>query len=269
MSDGVVRNALGAVQCRIDNGDGGPEDVFLTVFNPSLRSRSEVVTAEIDLPASSPCRYFQLRDQATGQTVPVQVASRKPHTAIANHLDDAPANFKCEQFVVHFPAGEVPGLGYRTYKIERGEPFATGSLVAASNTMENEHLRVRIETDGTLTVTEKGSGLVFRDLNYFLDNGEAGHAWMHHDPYQDRVIDSRGFPVRIALEECGPALTRYRVECRMEIPARLEENGGDAWQRLDGIGNAAGRSEDTVPDDRDFVCNVAAGCAACRGAGVF
>jgi alpha-mannosidase len=70
---------------------------------------------------------------------------------------------------------------------------------------------------------------------------------MHHNPARDRAIDSRGFPIDIQLEEDGALLSRYRVECRMEVPARLEENGGDAWQRLDGIGSAAGRSKETLP----------------------
>lgn len=245
LSDALVRNALGRIQCRIDNRDGGPEDVFLTVFNPSAQPRSEVLSAVIDLPQSAPCRYFSLT-AANGQEAPVQAASRKPHTAIANHLDDAAANFKTEQFEVHFLAEAIPAMGYSTFKIERGRPFAAGSLLTAANTMENEYLKVAVRTDGTLAVTHKETGAVFEDLNYFLDNGECGHAWMHHDPYRDLVVDSRGFPVRIALEENGPLLARIRVDCQMQVPARLDENGGDAWQRLDGVGNAARRSEDTV-----------------------
>ena len=33
----------------------------------------------------------------------------------------------------------------------------------------------------------------------------------------------------------------------MIVPAGLEENGGDPWQRLDGIGSSASRSRDTLP----------------------
>jgi len=136
-------------------------------------------------------------------------------------------------------------LGYATFRIDRSAMFDHGSLITAANTLENEHLRVRIQNDGTLSLLHKETGVIYDDLNYFLDNGEAGHAWMHHNPARDRVIDSRGFPVSIALEEDGPLLARYRIDCQMTIPAHLEENGGDPWQRLDGIGNAAGRSEET------------------------
>jgi mannosylglycerate hydrolase len=247
LSDGLLRNALGAIQCRIDNSNGGPEDVFLTVFNPSAQSRTEVVTAQVDLPASAPCRYFRLIDEGTGKPVDVQVSTRKPHTAIANHLDDAPANLKTEQFVIHFKADNVPGMGYRGYRVEREHPWAQGNLITADRVMENEYLLVILDADGTFSVLHKETDTFYEDLNYFQDNGEAGHAWMHHDPARDQVIDSRGFPVRISLEEDGPLQTAYRVDCMMQVPARLEENHGDPWQRLDGVGNAASRSKDTVP----------------------
>ncbi len=113
--------------------------------------------------------------------------------------------------------------------------------------MENEHAVVVIENDGTLTVTHKATGATFHGLNQFEDGGEAGMAWMHMTPGNDRVINSRGFPVTVALEENGPLLARYRVDVHMGIPARLEENGGDPWKRLDGVGNNARRSEETVP----------------------
>ena len=246
LSEAVLRNALGAIQKRIDTRGLGAEDVVVTVFNPSLQPRSEVATALLDLPDADTRGEFGLTDLATGEPVPVQMRSRRPHTAIVNHGGDAPMNLPTEQFEVHFPASAIPALGYRTYRVERNGRFRRGTQMNAPREMENEHLQVRIGNDGTLTVTHKDTGAVYRDLHYFIDNGEAGHAWMHHDPAHDRVIDSRGFAASIDLEEDGALLTRYRVTWHMRIPKRLEEQGGDRWQRLDGVGNAAARSGEEV-----------------------
>ncbi len=245
--EGVITRSLGDLQLRINNSRAKADDVLLTVFNPLARSRSEVVTAVLDLPYTGPRGEFALIDMETGKPVTVQVVARKPHWAIVNHAWDAPAMMKSERFTVHLDAAKLPALGHATFRVDRTKMFDRGSLVTAANTMENEHLRVAIKTDGTLSVTHKASGVKYDDLNYFLDNGEAGHAWMHHNPAIDQVIDSRGFPVRLALEEDGPLLARYRVEVDMIVPAGLEENGGDPWQRLDGIGSSASRSRDTRP----------------------
>ncbi len=244
ISNGVLKDSLGALQLRIDNSDCEPDAVLLTVFNPAPYARSGVVSAAVDLPYAGPRGEFELSDMANGENVTVQGADRKPVWAVQKHLGDAASMMKAQRFHVHFEAKNIPGLGYASYKVDRGKMFQRGSLVSAANTLENEFLRVAIQPDGTLRVTHKKTGIVYSDLLYFLDNGEAGHAWMHHNPSFDQVIDSRGFPVSIALEEDGPLLARFRVECRMQVPARLDENGGDPWQRLDGVGNSAKRSSE-------------------------
>lgn len=259
IGNGLIKRSLGEIQLHIDNSDCAPDDILLTVFNASPYPRSEVVSAAVDVPYTGPRGEFAITNAATGQPVTVQGADRKPFWAVQKHLGDAASMMKAQRFHVHFEAKDLPGLGYATYKIDRTRMFDRGSLVTAANTMENEFLRVAIQRDGTLQVTHKDSGVTYSDLLHFLDNGEAGHAWMHHNPAFDQVIDSRGFPVAIALEEDGPLLARYRIECRMTVPARLEENGGDPWQRLDGVGNAAKRSEDT----RELV--IVARVTLCRG----
>lgn len=247
LSKGIVKKSLGNIQLRIDNSAFPGDTALITVFNPSPQPRTEVVSAVVDLPDTGPRGEFRLLDTATGEETPVQGAGRRPYWAVAKHLGDAAAMVKSRRFHVHFEAREIPALGYAVYRVDRAGMFNHGSLVMAANTLENENLRATVENDGSITLLHKASGAIYRDLGYLLDNGEAGHAWMHHNPAHDAVIDSRAFPASIALEEDGPLLARLRVDRIMAVPARLEENGGDAWQRLDGVGNNARRADDTRP----------------------
>jgi alpha-mannosidase len=111
--------------------------------------------------------------------------------------------------------------------------------------MENEHLRVAINNDGTLRVLHKATGREYDGLHYVEDGGEAGHAWMHIEPARDSIVTSPGCPVEVTLEESGPLLARYRVAVTMAIPTHLEENGGNRSVRLDGGDNASSRSAGT------------------------
>ncbi len=243
IGEGLYTRSLATIQQHIDCG-GLPRDaIMLTVYNPSARGRSEIVAAVVDIPwrGPRPRGQFALRDAETGTPVTVQCAARKPQWAVVNHAWDATAMMRSERFTVYFEAAQLPGLGYASYVVDMDGAFSTGSLVSAANTLENERLRAAIQPDGTITLLDKRSGITYADLHYFVDEGEAGHAWMHVRPAFDRAVDSRGFPVVIALEENGPLLGRFRVEYRMRIPAGLQENGGDAWQRLDGVGNQASR----------------------------
>ena len=251
IGEGLYSRSLAFIQQNIDNSALPTDATVLTVYNPVPRDRREIVGAVVDLPweGPRPRGQFSLRDAVTGEPIPVQCASRKPHWAVVNHALDAPSMMRAERFTVHFEAGDIPGLGYATYVVDRERPFSTGTLVTATNTMENEHLRAAIQSDGTVTLLDKRTGTTFSDLHYFTDDGEGGHAWMHVRPAFDQVLDSRGFPVEIALEEDGPLLARFRIAYHMRVPTGLDENGGDPWQRLDGVGNQASRG----PGIRDLV----------------
>ena len=242
---GLTRRGLEKIQVRIDNSDASPEDVLLTVFNPSPYPRTEVVSAVIDLPEGTGYETFAIPEPGNGAPLPVQIVSRKPSHSVVNHEGNATAMMTCEQVVVRFQANDVPGFGYATYHLTREDATTYGSLVCGANAMENEHLRVAIQPDGTLAVTHKETGVTYDGLHHFEDSGEAGNAWMHVEPGFDKVVSSLGAPVTISLEEDGPLQTTYAIRYGMCVPAGLDENGGDPWQRLDGCDNAAKRTEET------------------------
>ena len=46
--------------------------------------------------------------------------------------------------------------------------------------MENEHLAVTVNANGTLTVRDKKTGRLFEGLGYFRDSSEIGNPWEHY-----------------------------------------------------------------------------------------
>jgi alpha-mannosidase len=240
---GVNLRSLGEIQRRIDHSDAQVGDVFFTVFNSSPYTRSEILTAVVDAPCGAVSREFNLLASDGKTRVPVQIASRKPHHAVVTQPGDAAHTMKCEQIAFHFDARNVPALGYTSFRLNGDGRFERGDLVCGERTMENEHLQVDINDNGTLRVTHKATGTVFDGLHYFQDSGEAGQAWMHVEPAIDKVVTSHGFPVSIALEQRGPLLARFRIEYAMCIPVGLDNAGSNAWERIDGFDNAARRTE--------------------------
>ncbi|MFV2067723.1 MAG: alpha-mannosidase, partial [Pirellulales bacterium] len=246
---GVKRRALQAIQHQIDNGDLSDETVVLTVFNSTPYRRSEVVTAVVDLPLEG--RFanggYMVRDGMTDEPIEVQEAGRWEHPAVVRHLGDATMEMPSLRVRLRIPLDDVPGLGYRTLLIRPDPQFSwpDGSLVTGPNTMENEHLKVVINPNGTFDLTDKMTGQTFTNLHYFSDNGEAGHAWRHIPPCHDRVFTTlHGCPT-IERLETGPFSARFAVTHTLELPARLDEGKGDHVRRLDGDGDDAGRSAET------------------------
>ena len=79
----------------------------------------------------------------------------------------------------------LPAMGYTTLTVRPGDaggptrhPAGPG-LVSSERSMENEHLRVIIEPNATLTITDKRTGQTYSRLMSFLENGDIGDGWHH------------------------------------------------------------------------------------------
>ncbi len=246
ISRGAARRALQSLQLMVDNSDIPDDRVVVTVFNPSPFERSEVVTAYVDLPVGCVYKFFSIRDAETAERMPSQTFSRVTANPVLRQLNDATLRMASERVGVHFLAMRVPPLGYRTYVFaqEETEPISEPSMVTGTDRLENEHLVVEVESDGTLQVTDKDSRSKYGELNLFVDDGEAGMAWRHIPPAFDRVVTSRGSLKTVSVLESGPVLSKLKIEHVMRIPYRLDEAGSDEVRRLDGNGDQACRSEE-------------------------
>lgn len=223
ISAGLMRRALQHIQGRINNDDIDISEAVLTVFNPSPFARSEVVTALVDLPEESRYEGFAIVDPQ-GDETPWQEVSRWPQGTLVRNLQDISLEQRATRIELHFRVENVPALGYKTYHLQRRdyERRTPASLVVAHNAMENEHLHVRVNDNGTLAIVDKQTGRAYDGLHYFEDGGEVGHSWVHMAPEFDELLTSRGARVEIELEEDGALLARYRIRVHMEIPFGVE-----------------------------------------------
>ena len=238
IADGVLRRSLQNIQLNVDNSDLDKREIALTVFNPSLYPRSEVLTAVVDLDEKLQYGDFSLFD-TDGKNVPIHVIERYPEEQVVRNLIDVTLAIVGDRVEFQFYAESIPAMGYKTY-IMRPEGRRMGSpvnLTPSPNVLENEYLRVEIDDDGALELTDKKSGKTYEDLHYFVDDGEAGHAWQHLAVPNDKKITSVGCPVDIALVESTPLQATYEVTYRMRLPAGLEyrnkqamENPSHGWR---------------------------------------
>ncbi len=115
-----------------------------------------------------------------------------------------------------FLASDVPGFGWRTYEPAAGPGPAT-PLRSGPSTLENEHLRVRVDDrDGTFTVTT-ADGVEVAGCNRYVDGGDGGDTYNYSPPEVDRVVDAPE-SVRVSSLEEGPVQARLLVESTYRWP---------------------------------------------------
>jgi len=187
----------------LDAVDTRGEGVPVAVFNSLAWERTDVVTAEVDLPGAPDS--LGLVDSDGGQ-VPVQVLQRK--------AGQGKTGF---QFV--FLAGKVPSLGYRIYRaVPASKPAgaARGGLAATPDSLENEFFRVELDKKtGWITslVDKRTKKQVFTGpanvLQSIVDEPQSMSAW--ELGYKGPPLDFGNSGASLSLVEAGPVRSILRV----------------------------------------------------------
>lgn len=223
IADELTQRAFWQIVPEIDRSSVGDQEIAITVFNPLPFGRSEVMTLGIDFPEEWKAANVAVYD-LKGNALPTQVYKHENVASEALQPLNCQLCAHMDRYFTHVPANEVPGVGYTTL-IAKPLPNTwkrnLGTMVREPNTMENEHLHVKFNDNGTLDITNRTQGRIFKGLHYFEDGGDKGNPWNYFAPEQDQVISSLGAPVKIALIENGPVLARYRVTYKLDLPAKL------------------------------------------------
>jgi mannosylglycerate hydrolase len=152
---------------------------------------------------------------------------------------------------IAFVAPEVPGHGWRTFGIRStprapSTPRRIGTLMSAvlpyalrfaqtswgqrllarfsrpasrpPYRIENECLAVQVLKDGTLRVTDRRDGTVYRGLNRLVDGGDAGDEYNYSPPAADVRAVARLRKVRVQRGAIGQSL---EIELVLPVPAEL------------------------------------------------
>lgn len=123
-----------------------------------------------------------------------------------------------------FEARDVPGTGWRSYRLRAapGPVEEHPAAVTRETVIENAWLRVEADPlTGHLSVLDKATGRVLRDLNAFEDGGDRGDEYNYCPPERDRLVQTPAAPPQIERVDAGPLGQALRVTLTLELPARL------------------------------------------------
>jgi mannosylglycerate hydrolase len=137
---------------------------------------------------------------------------------------------------IDFIAADLPAYGFKTFwlyprglkeEILHRDGYASQlrPLLTGQNSIENEFYRVEAcVQDGTLTVTDKESGVVFRGLNRFIDGGDVGDLYTYCPPDHDTQVSEPLESPKIELVGTGPVRATLRISGRWSLPTGCTAN---------------------------------------------
>lgn len=214
----------------IDFSKYDDEDMLLVLFNTLPYKRCETIRIYIDFPREMNVWDFELYDGA--KKLQKQIISRKEAVTPVSNLYTRPLPYEIDRFEVMLETGEIPAMGYKTIKAVKTKDFNrktvfwhdmrkfTGrELITGVNTMENEYLRVKVEHNGTVTLTDKKANMTYTNLNYFEETGDHGDYWIYYPPYHNKTFNSLGIDAEIWYEENGELSATITAKIKMLVPA--------------------------------------------------
>ena len=201
------------------------EGQILAVFNSTPFARTDVVEAYVDFPRDDKVEKadFVIEDHA-GKPVVHNVLSHEKLYGVSENGDAAYSAVFVDRYHVALRADDIPAMGYKCFRIlapRKPAAKVEPGLARSANTMENDFIRVAINKNGTVDITDKATGTVSRGLGYFEDGADAGTPWFFVRPETDRIVDTRGAKAKVKLVVNKPLFAVYRVELALGVPESL------------------------------------------------
>jgi alpha-mannosidase len=217
IADMLQARAVNALADKVDTSFAEEGETSLLVFNPLPWQRKETILVDAALPMDVTGDVL-VTDQA-GHPVRSQVLAITESAPLSQVRYDIPHPNPHRSYRLALDA-TLPAYGFAAFHVaqSRTPQRPAGTLFSDARTMENDLLRVCVEGDGTLTLTDKQTGRCYRGLLVYEDRGDGGEGWNWIPPKFDQTYLSRGAPVEVARVQDGPDLAALRIRQTFSVP---------------------------------------------------
>lgn len=226
VSKGVFERSIKHIVKQIDtstfdkNNENGNE-LYLVIINANSTLRSEIVEAFVDVPKSLDKGGISIISR-DGKEAIYQLISRENVQPVLEQMIDRPMYFEMVRYHVYLYSENIPQFGYGTLKVIPVNEFKTTNKAPNKKfTLENEYLKVSINTNGTFNLVEKSTGKTYKRIGWLFDEGEKGHAWIH-TPAEPIVTTSKDRP-KISFEIYSSLRKTIKISHKLTLPLNLAE----------------------------------------------
>lgn len=229
ISRGVFERAVKFISNRIDTSsiadNERKDNIFITVLNPNNYDRNEIVKAVIDIPTEFDKGDFIVTTE-DGTALEKQFISSKHYQPVLEQMIDRPMYFDMQRYEVYLNVKNIPSFGYNTFKVvpKKKVKIEKNELITAkkdSILLGNEFIKVKVNSNGTFDLTQKEINHKLKNLGYFYDEGEAGHAWVNIPikPFVDTLKNK----AKVKVIENGNLSSTIKISNKIKIHENLTE----------------------------------------------
>lgn len=228
-------------------------DHTLTIFNTLTFDRKEVIEVVIDTPKKSAKAvdigiggvadggdFYDIVDNQGNKIPYVELTRDEISIGVERELDTKAIKFDASRKHILIEVS-IPQNGYVTYALRYRQPeFAyqpqimdDRKLIARDGGMlENEYIKVEINSNGTIDLTDKTNGTKMEKMLYYTDNGEVGSAHVCATPKRNVTYTSIGAQANIVMKESNTLRGTFLIELAMTLPAAATIDGQERTREM-------------------------------------
>ncbi|GHH97796.1 alpha-mannosidase [Neobacillus kokaensis] len=233
----IIDDSMAAITNQINTNTYrkyGDDAIPFTVFNTSGWKRTGVVTIDLDLE-----RQYYSKGVNKAELLNIPLDGRVLVDETGNHypfeLKDLSIQFgydlpddqfrqpyMARKVRLTFEAIDIPGLGHKTYafvKESMSETKSSHSLFNHDREIENDFLLINVADNGSLTVKDKKSGKVFKNLCIYEDSGDIGNEYMYRQPDGENSLTTENVLADIRIIEDSPLQAVLEIVHQWELPS--------------------------------------------------
>ena len=129
--------------------------------------------------------------------------------------------------LLQFLASDLPAVGHVNYfltdrpPVEPGEP-PPPSVVVNGSTIENSHVRIVVQPNGTFDLTDKQSGRTFSGLNLLEDTEDVGDEYDYSPGEQSSTVTSAAVAGGLSVYRDTGLVGTLEVSFVLSLPAEIQ-----------------------------------------------
>ena len=231
----VARRALDGLVAKIDPSAFADDDILLTVFNPTRFARTEVFPIDIDLPRAEAVIDYHV-ETLDGERLEHYEYDNTAVNMGSINPENRPKTVYCDRSHADLLVKDIPPFGYKTFRLKRkrgrvsrhsyrpafANPILPYDPIGRSpNVLDNGLLRVEINPNGTLDVTDLDTSTTTRGLNLFGDTACSGDMWIHRVPPDNQILSSLGAAASVSLTRNSYLSGTFKIDVVLDIPESL------------------------------------------------
>ena len=238
IAEGISRRAIQGLVSNINTDSFDDNDILITLFNPTKHLRSDTVNLKIDLPREEYATEFHLED-LQGKKIEIYEYDSNNVNMVSINAENRPKNVLCKRVDIDLLVKDVPALGYKTLKLKRVKgdgrfdgkkmPFANPvipykPIAKTPNILDNGLLKIEVNPNGTVNITDLETAFTANGLNIFTDTGSNGDLWIHREPLHNQIITSQGCNANITITKNSYLSGTIKIDITLNIPQSLTED---------------------------------------------